>query len=100
MAGTLPQLKPFVATFWAALATTNATDDYIFTQQVAIGLVWLRALFRAKEPLFHRRWFGRPATQVVLVTDASPFGGGALLYVVPADTVIDRNFVTGARPWA
>ena len=43
----------------------------------------------------------RPAAaQAVIASDASPFGGGALLFILPANVPITIQTLEGATPWA
>ena len=99
MSGLLLQLKPFVGQLWAALYADRAGGK-IWRAQVETALVWLDALFRSSDCLFAVRHLRPAATQAVVASDASPFGGGALLYILPADAPITIQTLERATPWA
>ena len=80
----LPQVRPFVRQVWAALAAPRPakTMNLIYLKQVASALYWLftltdltaGGLTRLVHAADRHRWGS------VLVTDASLWGGGALLW--------------------
>ena len=87
MSGLLVQLKPFAGQLWAALYSDRA-EGKIWRAQVETALVWLNVLFRSSSCLFAVRHLRPASTQAVIASDASPFGGGALLFILPADARI------------
>ena len=102
MAGLLPQLKPFVGMLWAALGSKGTGEGEIWRRQVEVPLRWLSHLFGSTCSFASWRKFARPLIQVVIATDASPFGGGALLWILPSGASITLELLLQRVPlgWA
>ena len=98
MAGLLVQLRPFVGQLWAALYSDRA-DGRLYLGQIATALKWLKALFSSASSLTSVRYFRPPRTKSILCSDASPWGGGALLYVVEADFLVTADALRDVTPW-
>ena len=99
MAGLLIQLKPLVGQLWAAVYSERAEGE-VHRAQVQTALTWLKALFATKASLYAIRYFKPPKLQAVIASDASPWGGGALLFLLPAREVITKDLLAASRPWA
>ena len=85
MAGMLPQLRPFAQMFWAALASDGAGANHVWMRQVHLAVQWFEAFLQAHSGLISRVVRADPPnTRPVIAFDASVFGGGAILWVVPA----------------
>ena len=99
MAGLLPQLRPFVRQLWAALFAKGYDDKFIFTAQVLTALTRLKTLLRNQPDMHARVYLAPPKTKVIIVTDASPTGGGAVLFVVPAAFRVSADALLTLAPW-
>ena len=85
VAGVVPQLKPFMTMVWAALSTDGKDTHFIFVQQITRPLNWVVALIGDRPQDFKRLiHIDPPVEQIVIATDASPWGGGAVLWMLPA----------------
>ena len=87
VAGLVPHLRPFLATFWAALSKHDITSDgspytrtrkLIHVRRVSPALRWVKALLSGTETLERIFYANPPATDLELVTDASPWGIGGV----------------------
>ena len=90
LSSAIPAARPWMAMLWAALtsvreptkATTRRRKGLIFAKQVANALRWLKALLhlRQGEPGLCKLHCWRPqAVTVMIQTDASPWGLGAII---------------------
>ena len=84
MGGILPQLRPFVRQLWGALAAQRspATPHLVHKRQVLPALEWIRDFAAAGAGGITRkiRLADRGVAGPAIATDASPWGGGAVLY--------------------
>ncbi|CAE7389519.1 unnamed protein product [Symbiodinium natans] len=87
VAGLVPHLRPFLATFWAALSKHDITSDgspytrtrkLIHVRRVSPALRWVKALLSGTETVERIFYANPPATDLELVTDASPWGIGGV----------------------
>ena len=89
VAGMLPQLRPFTQTLWAALSSAGASPTRVYAKQINLALTWLQAFFYLDSGFITRVIRADAPTSIPIVAfDASPFGMGAVLWVVPARTII------------
>ena len=106
--GFLPQLKPFVRMLHTALALDSKVSDKgsVYHRQVQPALEWFKQFFSGIEgPLVWKvKAHVRHLCCLHVVVDASPWGGGAILYVEnrPVETLAlqwtaDDEARTGAR---
>ena len=98
VAGLVPLLRPFLSPLWAALSC-DATDDgqprpkvakprsrvagkLVHTKRIANSLVWIAGLLREEHGhrLVREFWVDEVTTKLEVVTDASPWGMGGILY--------------------
>ena len=100
MAGVTIQLKPFVRQLWAAIYSKGADDHHVYEQQVHVALTWIYTLFKDRSKMLATRFLHPPSTQVALVCDASPTGGGAAIYFLNADIKINLETLAKERPMA
>ena len=100
MAGVVIQLKPFVRQIWAAIYAKGPDDFTVYEQQVHVALVWIAALVENQTQMYTIRYLTPPAVQAVIVCDASPFGGGAALYLLNSDVKVNLDTLAAATPWA
>ena len=85
MGGLLPQLRPFYRQFWGALAAPghDKKKELVYVRQVEPSVKWLMELAKANNHGFSRtvcvaeRGYWGPT----MAADASPWGGGALLWL-------------------
>jgi len=100
IAGLLPQLRPFTQVMWAALASPGSPTR-VWAKQVASALTWLLAFFQQESGLITRIIRAdKPRTTPVVAFDASPFGMGAILWVVPAGTELTIRQLEVITPFA
>jgi len=86
---------------WAALSSAGAGPTKVYTKQVILALTWLRAFFNLEAGYLTRVVRAdAPATIPVVAFDASPFGMGAVLWVVPATARITIESLAAIRPFA
>jgi len=89
LAGLLPQLRPFTQVLWAALASDGASMKHVFFKQIETAIVWFQAFLRQGSGLLTRTVYADPpGTIPVVAFDASPMGGGAVLWVIKADVPV------------
>lgn len=101
IAGMLPQLRPFAQMLWAALASDGAGRQHIWAKQVAIPLKWFREFFSdSSAGLTRSVRVDPPNTVAVVAFDASPSGGGAVLWVVPATFQVNIASLMQVTPFA
>ena len=86
-AGLIPYLRPFLNAIWAALpATTGRTSELrrrlVYTKQIRRSLLWLLSFFSHQVGDLVRRcpFRCRESGRFTIVTDASPWGIGGVLY--------------------
>ena len=98
VAGLVPLLRPFLSPLWAALSC-DATDDgqprpkstkprsrvagkLVHTKRIANSLVWIAGLLREEHGhrLVREFWADEVTSNLEVVTDASPWGMGGVLY--------------------
>ena len=66
-----------------------------------LALAWLQAFLADGSGLITRTIRAdRPKTRPVIAFDASVHGGGALMWIFPADVVIDATVLDATPPWA
>ena len=71
---------------WAALYSVGASKSKVWKQQVQHVFMWIKGLLSPRPLLLSRTvYFAPPATTPYLMFDASTSGGGALLWVLPAE---------------
>ena len=87
VAGLVPHLRPFLASFWSVLSRHAVTSEglhvkearkLIHVRRIRPALRWVRALLSggpAIEKIFYAR---PPTTDLEIVTDASPWGIGGV----------------------
>lgn len=92
VAGMIPQLRPFVAQVCGAVADASRTqkskpstrkrpERLMFARRCASALQWLHRFWEGVEGTLTRTFRADQATAgVQLVTDASPWGGGAVIW--------------------
>ena len=84
LGGLLPQVRPFVRQVWGALAAPRSAKakHLVYRKQVASALHWLLTLADVAEGGLSRTVHAADKHKwgLVIVTDASPWGGGALLW--------------------
>ena len=86
MAGLLLQLRPLSGMCWAALYSVGASKSKVWKQQVQHVFMWIKVLLSPRPLLLSRTvYFAPPASTPYLMFDASTSGGGALLWVLPAE---------------
>ena len=86
MAGLLLQLRPLSGMCWAALYSVGASKSKIWKQQVQHVFMWIKMLLSPRPLVLSRTvYFAPPASTPYLMFDASTSGGGALLWVLPAE---------------
>ena len=87
VAGLVPHLRPFLASFWAALSKHAITDDglpcvkarkLIHVRRIAPALRWIRALLASSTTLERIFYANPPVSDLELVTDAPPWGIGGV----------------------
>ena len=92
-AGMVPLIRPFLASIWAAFPGTNV-DGRQITRRVHIkrirrAFLWFRAFLAGVQGSFERTYPLRPESvsrRYHVVTDASPWGIGGVLYVLSGRT--------------
>ena len=78
-------MRPFLGALWAVLATTNdgsnlRTRNVVHTRRIRHALEWIRAVLEGKQtPLARTLRAFRPASGVIILTDASTWGLGAVV---------------------
>eukprot|EP00971_Amphidinium_carterae_P265483 5266593-Amphidinium_carterae.1 len=79
-------LRPFLTPLWGSLAyqgATNAPAGFVWTKQCHDALHWIRVWLSDKRETLHREvsvlQYHSPDTDVLICSDASPFGYGAVL---------------------
>ena len=86
-AGLIPFLRPFLSGIWAVLphhSDGNAhRSGLIHTKRIRTPLLWLHAFFTSLVGNLVRRYpfAGRSVHRFTIVTDASPWGIGGVLYL-------------------
>ena len=100
MAGVTIQLKPFVRQLWAAIYADGANKHQVYEQQVHVALTWITALLQNRSRLMATRWLRPPSIQAAIVCDASPTGGGAAIYFLPANLSITLETLAKITPMA
>ena len=89
VAGIVPQMRPFLAGLWAVLGDANDTGKpggkLIHTKRIAHALDWIIAVLHKFATKTVRAI--RPNSKAMVITDASTFGLGAVLFFdgVPRD---------------
>ncbi|CAE7938036.1 unnamed protein product, partial [Symbiodinium necroappetens] len=87
VAGLVPHLRPFLATFWAALSRHDVTNEgkplrrtrhLIHVKRVSPALRWVRALLSGRTTIERVFYADPPHSDLEIVTDASPWGMGAI----------------------
>ena len=87
VAGLVPHLRPFLATFWAALSRHDVTNEgrplrrtrhLIHVKRVSPALRWVRALLSGRTTIERVFYADPPRSDLEIVTDASPWGMGAI----------------------
>ena len=84
MAGLLPQLRPFSQQPWAALASRQrpGLEWAVHRRQVQVALDWLMAFALGRQFPICRAVAACSGAHITIVTDASPSGGGAVIYIL------------------
>ena len=100
MAGVTIQLKPFVWQLWAAMFSKGADHHRVYEQQVHGVLTWIHTLFKDRSKMMATRFLQPPSTQTVIVCDASPTGGGAVVYFIEASMEVDLKMLASQAPMA
>ena len=99
VAGVVPQLKPFMTMVWAALSTEGRDNHFIFVQQITRPLKWVVALIGDRPQDFKRTiHIDPPVEQIVIACDASPWGGGAVLWMLPAGDLPSPEHLQNSTP--
>ena len=98
VAGILLQVKPFTAQLWAMLYSKGRGKDTVHTAQIHNALVWLQHLFSDPTSFTAVRHLKAPKTQTAIAVDASPFGGGSVFYLLPADKMITKQLLDDTTP--
>ena len=89
MAGLLLQLRPLSGMCWAALYSVGASKTKVWKQQVQHVFMWIKMLLNTRPLVLSRTvYFAPPASTPYLMFDASTSGGGALLWVLPAELCV------------
>jgi len=89
-AGLIPFLRPFLSGIWAVLphhgCDTTYKSRWIHTKRIRTSLLWLHAFFSSLTGNLVRRYpfVGRSVHRYTIVTDASPWGIGGVLYLKSA----------------
>ena len=89
-AGLIPFLRPFLSGIWAVLPHhsegVTRRSGLIHTKRIRTPLLWLHAFFSSLVENLIRRYpfVGRSVHRYTIVTDASPWGIGGVLYVKSA----------------
>ena len=98
-ASLLPQLRPFVETLWAALASEGFSPQAVWRRQAELGLRWLLAFATGSE-VPPRRFVKKstPLERIVIAFDASTTGVGAILWVLPAGPAPPYSEVKSLTP--
>ncbi|CAE7663019.1 Eef2k, partial [Symbiodinium necroappetens] len=87
VAGLVPHPPPFLATFWAALSRHDVTNEgkplrrtrhLIHVKRVSPALRWVRALLSGRTTIERVFYADPPHSDLEIVTDASPWGMGAI----------------------
>ena len=87
--------------FWAALTSCSAGPKHVWTKQIALALHWFTAFLNMGSGLITRKVrVDPPNTRPVIAFDASVYGGGAVLWVVPASIQVDAATLRTLKPWA
>ena len=94
------QVKPFARQCWAALHSKGKDSKSVFLEQVLIALTWVHELVREPKLLRAVRFLRPGRLQAAVASDASPVGGGALLYIFPAEVQITMEAIRSLTPWA
>ena len=88
VAGMVPHLRPFLSSVWAALGTAGRANDgapghagkLIHVRRIKPALCWVRALLHGEPaPLSRTIYADSRVSDAEIVTDACPFGMGAIL---------------------
>ena len=85
VAGIVPLMRPFLGALWAVLATMNdgsnfRTRNVVHTRRIRHALEWIRAVLEGKQtPLVRTLRAFRPTSGVIILTDASTWGLGAVM---------------------
>ena len=87
VAGLVPHLRPFLASFWAALTRHGSTNEgrplkqarkLIHVRRIGPALRWVRALLSSGKTIERVFYASPPTSSLEIVTDASPWGMGAV----------------------
>lgn len=86
VAGIVPLLRPFLAGLWAVLTTTNdgatRARNLVHTCRIAPALKWVSALLKERRvPLTRTVRAFRVVSEAIVITDASTWGMGGVLFV-------------------
>jgi hypothetical protein len=92
--------RPFLAEVWTAigshnLASSNAPLNCLWSRQISHSLHWMQAFLWKQAGTLSRNFtcdaYFRVGRQVEIITDASPWGVGAVLFVdgVPVECCMD-----------
>ena len=85
-AGMIPFFRPFLATIWASLPRTSPDNQLIrrvHIKRIRRALLWFHAFLAGVQGCLERTYPRRPASisrRCHVVTDASPWGIGGVLY--------------------
>ena len=90
VAGLVPHLRPFLTSFWAALSRHVLADDgtalkryrqLVHVKRIRPALKWVRALMSGAPGPLERTFYAFPEnTDLEIVTDASPWGLGGIVW--------------------
>ncbi len=87
-AGLIPHLRPFLACIWAVLPAptlhgSGGAPNFVYTKQIRPALLWLHAFFNLQVGSLSRTYpfAERHSSRFTIVTDASPWGIGGVLYL-------------------
>ena len=94
VAGVVPQLKPFMTMVWAALNSDGKDNQFIFVQQITRPLNWVDN----PQTFVRTIHIDPPVEQIIISVDASPWGGGAVLWMIPAGELPDPTYLQEAIP--